>query len=40
VPAPRYRVTAFRHTGDYGMNPPHDWNGDVEPMVDVGLSDF
>lgn len=29
----RYRVTAFRHTGDFGQNPPFDWNGDVEPPV-------
>jgi len=22
---PAYRLTAFRHKGDYGMNPPYDW---------------
>ena len=34
---PRYRVTAFRHTGDYGANPPHNWHGDVEPPVGAPL---
>ncbi|MGD8860451.1 MAG: hypothetical protein PVI30_10610 [Myxococcales bacterium] len=40
TPRPRYRVTAFRHAGDFGLNPPFDWNGDVEPPVDVGLATF
>ncbi|MBW2530412.1 MAG: hypothetical protein JRI55_02970 [Deltaproteobacteria bacterium] len=30
---PDYRVTAFRHSGDFGAQPPHDWDGDVEPPV-------
>jgi hypothetical protein len=37
---PPYRVTAFRHTGDYGIDPPHDWSGDVEPTVAQGLAPF
>jgi hypothetical protein len=40
VPDPRYRVTAFRHTGDYGLTPPHDWDGYVEPPVSDGLAPF
>lgn len=30
---PSYRATAFRHTGDFGLDPPHDFNGDVYPLV-------
>lgn len=33
VAKPKWRFTAFRHKGDYGINPPYDWNGDVEPPV-------
>lgn len=40
VSEPQYRVTAFRHTGNWGLVPPYDWNGDVEPMVADGLSPF
>ncbi|MCB2224162.1 MAG: hypothetical protein KQH83_08305 [Actinobacteria bacterium] len=29
----RYRVTAFRHLGDWGMSPPYAWNGDAVPPV-------
>lgn len=28
-----FRVTAFRHLGDFGMQPPHEWNGDTFPAV-------
>lgn len=31
------RYTSFRHTGDFGLNPPFDFNADVEPPVDEGL---
>ncbi|MGE0321243.1 MAG: hypothetical protein AB7K71_13035 [Polyangiaceae bacterium] len=31
--APEFRVTAFRHNGDFGLNPPNDFNGDVFPLV-------
>jgi hypothetical protein len=31
--SPLFRVTAFRHTGDFGFNPPYDWDGDVDPPV-------
>lgn len=34
---PLFRLTAFRHTGDYGINPPHDWDADVVPPVDEPL---
>ena len=34
---PALRWTAFRHTGDYGMGPTKDWNGDVQPAVAQGL---
>lgn len=37
---PKYRLTAFRHTGDYGLNPPHDWDGSLWPPVDQGLQDW
>lgn len=40
VAKPSYRVTTFRHTGDYGISPPHDWDGDVEPPVDQPLAEF
>lgn len=36
---PRWRVTTFAHTGDYGLNPPNDWGGALEPPVDKGLND-
>src|SRR5690606_18817381 len=36
-PCPPYRMTAFTHRGDYGLNPPYDWSGDVEPPVDMPL---
>lgn len=34
---PEHRMTAFTHLGDYGLQPPHVWNGDTEPPVDEGL---
>ena len=33
-PAPRYRVTAFRHSGDFGQNPPFDYSADFHPEID------
>jgi hypothetical protein len=38
APHPAYRITTFRHTGDYGTNPPHNWEGDLEPPVARGLT--
>jgi hypothetical protein len=35
---PDWRVTTFAHKGDYGINPPHDWSGAIEPPVDMGLN--
>jgi hypothetical protein len=40
VALPSFRVTAFRHSGDYGMNPPHDYDGSVHPAVADGLAPF
>lgn len=37
ISCPDYRMTAFTHTGDYGINPPHDWSADVEPAVALPL---
>jgi hypothetical protein len=37
VANPKFRITAFRHTGDYGLNPPYDWDGSVWPAVADGL---
>jgi hypothetical protein len=40
VSDPGYRVTAFCHNGDFGVNPPYDWSGDLHPPVADGLEDF
>jgi hypothetical protein len=40
VAKPDYRITAFRHTGDYGMSPPHDFDGSIWPSVADGLQSF
>lgn len=40
VAAPSFRLTAFRHKGDYGINPPHDWDGSVWPAVADALAPF
>jgi hypothetical protein len=37
---PMFRVTNFRHTGDWGINPPHNWDGCVYPTVANGLHDW
>ena len=34
---PKFRLTAFRHTGDYGIPSPHDWDGSIWPAVADGL---
>lgn len=33
VSCPGYRMTAFTHLGDYGLDLPHEWSADVEPAV-------
>ncbi len=33
-----YRLTAFRHTGDYGINPPYNYDGSVWPAVGQPLT--
>jgi len=35
--SPGFRATAFWHTGDYGIDPPHDFNGDIYPAVGMPL---
>lgn len=40
VSDPAYRVTAFCHNGDFGINPPFDWSGDLHPPVADGLEPF
>ncbi len=33
VENPLYRLTSYRHKGDFGLNPPFNWSGDLEPAV-------
>lgn len=40
VARPAYRTTAFRHRGDFGQNPPHDWNADYDPQPGKPLRKF
>jgi len=40
VPQPKFRVTAFRHTGDYCLGAVKDCSGDLVPAVDDGLYDW
>ena len=40
VAKPAFRLTAFRHTGDYGINPPYNWDGSLWPAVAQGLQAF
>ena len=40
VAEPAYRVTAFCHEGDFGLNPGSFWSADVEPPVAEGLAPF
>lgn len=35
---PNWRATAFVHQGDFGINPPPVWSGDLMPPVKDGLS--
>ena len=37
VAKPKFRLTAFRHGGDYGMKAPYDWDGSLLPAVADGL---
>ncbi len=39
-PTATFRVTSFRHTGDFGMQPPNDFSGDVFPEVGMPLAEF
>jgi len=38
VDPPPYRVTAFKHTGDFGVEPPHAWSGDYYPEIHEALA--
>jgi hypothetical protein len=38
VACPDWRVTTFAHKGDYGINPPNEWSGRLEPPVSMGLN--
>lgn len=38
--APKFRITAFRHKGDYGQNPPYDWSADYHPRLNEPLFDL
>jgi hypothetical protein len=38
VAKPSYRVTAFRHTGDWGTQAPHNYDGSIWPAVADGLA--
>jgi hypothetical protein len=40
VSDPSYRVTAFCHNGDFGINPPYNWSGDLHPPVADGLEPY
>lgn len=31
---PGYRLNTFRHTGDFGANPPFNWSADFHPELD------
>ena len=37
---PGYRLSAFRHTGNYGTMPPYDYDGSLSPPVSEGLRHF
>ena len=38
--SPKFRITTFRHTGDFGLGPTHDWSGSIQPPVAMGLHAF
>ncbi|MEM7437496.1 MAG: hypothetical protein AAF436_20250, partial [Myxococcota bacterium] len=40
VDRPRFRVTNFRHVGDFGQVPPPNWDADVQPPVKDGLNSW
>ena len=40
VPNPSYRTTSFRHSGDFGQNPPFDWLADYDPVPGEPLRPF
>ncbi len=40
VARPEYRITAYRHTGDWGLPDGSEFNLDVIPPVDEPLLSF
>lgn len=32
---PTFRLTSFRHAGDFGQNPPYNWFADYHPRLDA-----
>ncbi len=40
VARPAFRTTSFRHTGDFGQNPPYDYNADYDPEPGKALAPF
>jgi len=32
--SPDFRLNTFRHTGDFGQNPPNNWSADLHPGLD------
>jgi hypothetical protein len=38
VARPAWRATSFVHQGDFGLNPPFVWSGDLMPPVAAGLN--
>jgi hypothetical protein len=40
VARPSFRLSAFRHTGDFGLNPPHDYSADYVPEPMDPLKQF
>ncbi len=40
VEDPPFRVTAFRHTGDFGLEAPFNYDGSLHPAVEEGLRTF
>ena len=37
TPAPQFRISSFRHAGDFGQNPPFNWSADYWPEIDEPL---
>ena len=40
VTNPSYRISAFRHTGDFGLNPPFDYSSNYFPDPGQALQPY